>query len=106
MKTAFAEHFEEASELNWKPEIVHIYSPSPRAAITALEYIYSFVKDEETIEDCGVKTFYLVKDEEGWKFQHEHYSHPPHMEKNLHDQARPSTCPAAPNGIQLRSASH
>lgn len=81
MEAAFAEHFEEASEPNWKPEIVHVYFPSSRAAITALEYTYSFVKDEETIEDSGVMTFYLVKDEEGWKFQHEHYSHPPHMEK-------------------------
>ncbi len=81
MKAAFAEHFEEASELNWKLEFVQIYFPSPRAAITALEYTYSFVKDEETIEDSGVETFYLVKDEVGWKFQHEHYSHPPHMEE-------------------------
>ncbi|MFQ5799387.1 MAG: YybH family protein [Bacteroidota bacterium] len=81
IKAAFAKHFEEASELNWKPEIVQVYFPSSRAAVAVLEWTYSFVQDGKTIESPGVETYYLVKDEARWKVQHEHWSYPPQTQQ-------------------------
>jgi len=80
LKAVFAKHFEEASELNWKPEIVHVYFPSSSTAIMALEWTYSFVQDGKTIESPGLATLYVVKGDAGWKIQHRHYSFPPQTE--------------------------
>ncbi len=77
IKAAFGKHFEEASELNWEPDIIQVYFPSSRAAVAVLKWTYSFVQDGKTIETSGVHTYYLVKTEAGWKSQHEHWSYPP-----------------------------